>query len=68
MGLLDDLMGPIRELANVKDEVTQSVNEVKDSLVDAKDQVAGDLGQVGESLKQPLDGSIDAPTSDSEQK
>lgn len=50
MGLLDDLLGPIRDLASVKDEVTQSVTEVTDTLNEAKDQIT-----------QPLEGSIDTP-------
>lgn len=50
MGLLDDLLGPIRDLASVKDEVTQSFTEVGDTLNETKDQ-----------LTQPLDGVIDTP-------
>jgi|GEM_PF-4196216 len=59
MGLLDDLMGPLRDLASVKDEVKQSFTEVGDTLTEAKDQITGGLSGVGESLKQPLEGSID---------
>lgn len=53
MGLLDDLMAPLREIVSIKNELTQNVTEVKETLVDAKDQ-----------LKQPLDDSAkpeDAP-------
>jgi hypothetical protein len=53
MGLLDDLLGPLRDIASVKDEVTQSFTEVTDTLNEAKDQIT-----------QPLEGSIDAPAED----
>ena len=59
MGLLDDLMGPLRDLASVKDEVTQSFTDLTEPLNEVKDQLA-----------QPLEGSIDAPSEggDPEQK
>jgi hypothetical protein len=57
MGLLDDLMGPLRDLASVKDEVTQSFTEVKDTLMDTKDQIT-----------QPLDGAIDAPAEENNEE
>ncbi|HKX72570.1 MAG TPA: hypothetical protein VJM32_01005 [Candidatus Saccharimonadales bacterium] len=40
MGLLDDLLGPIRDLASVKDDV---MNEV------------GQLGDVVQEVKSPVD-------------
>lgn len=59
MGLLDDLLGPLRDLASVKDEVTQSFTDLTEPLNEVKDQ-----------LTQPLEGSIDAPSEggDPEQK
>lgn len=48
MGLLDDILGPIREFASVKDEVMQDVTEVKDTLAEAEDQIV-----------QPIDASVD---------
>ncbi len=66
MGLLDDLIGPIRDIASVKNEVTQSFAEVKDSLVETRNQVAEEVSGVSESLKdaaapvvEPSDASVD---------
>jgi hypothetical protein len=55
MGLLDDLLGPIRDLASVKDEVTQNLSDVTEPINEAKEQLA-----------QPLEGVIDTPSEGSE--
>lgn len=66
MSLLDDILGPIKEIASVKNEMTQSLGDVRNTLADAKNQVAGEVSGVRESLNdaaspvvEPSDVSVD---------
>lgn len=50
MGIFDDLLGPIKEIADVKNELTQSFSDVKDNLLDTQSQIKEEVDGVRESL------------------